>query len=71
MLTPETLQVFVFDFRVAAGIRQLQNAFRTGFLFSRFGHHSWKPVEEVDGNIVEGHGGKASELDATSQDILA
>ena len=45
--------------------------FERGFLFFRFGHHSWNPVEEVDGNVVEGHGRKASEPVATSQHILA
>jgi hypothetical protein len=71
ILTLETLQVFVFDFRETAGTRQLHKTLRTGFLFFRFGHHSWNPVEEVDGNVVEGHGRKASEPVATSQHILA
>jgi hypothetical protein len=71
ILTLETLQVFVFDFRETAGTRQLQKTLRTGFLLFRFGHHSWNPVEEVDGNVVEGHGRKASEPVAASQDILA
>jgi hypothetical protein len=42
-----------------------------GFLFSRFGHHSRNPVEEVDGSVLGGHGRKAREPIATSQDILA
>jgi hypothetical protein len=71
MLTLETQQVFVFDFREAPDTRQLQKTLRTGFLFLRFGHHSRNPVEQADANVVEGHGRKASECVTTSQDILA
>jgi hypothetical protein len=56
MLTLETLQIFIFDFREAAGIRQLQETLRIRSLLFWSGHHSRKPLEEVDGNVVEGHG---------------
>src|ERR1700729_218991 len=69
ILTPETLQGFDFDFREAPGNRQLQETLRTGFLFLLPGRHWWKPADKGDGNVVEAHGGKASETGATSQHI--
>ena len=61
ILTLETLQIFIFDFREAAGIRQLQETLRIRSLLFWPGHHRRKPLEEVDRNVVEGHGRKASE----------
>jgi hypothetical protein len=71
ILTLETLQIFVFDFGEGADPKQHQKTLRTGFPFFRFGHCSWNPVEKVNGNVVDGHGAKASEPGATSQHILA
>jgi hypothetical protein len=44
---------------------------RTGLLFLLFGRHRWNAVAEVDGYVLEGHGRKVSEPDATSQHLLA
>src|ERR1700721_2343148 len=71
ILTLETLQIFIFDFREAAGIRQLQETLRIRSLLFWPGPHRRKPLEEVDRNVVEGHGRKASEPGPTSQHILA
>ena len=71
MLTLEALQICVSDLRSAADSRQVQNMLRTGFLFLLFGRHRWNAVAEVDGHVLEGHGRKVSEPDATSQHLLA